>query len=87
MLREFILGSNNTGLVLADNTTVGGVDPSLLPGDVLQGQSSILYGSGTATSEYLAPSETIASWEAFFSSIVATETPGATVTNGPAFMF
>ena len=87
LLREFILGSNDTGLVCADNTTVGGVDPALVPGGILPGQSSILYGSGTATSEYLAPSEMIASWEAFFSSIVAAETPGATVTNGPVLMF
>ena len=86
LLREFILGSNDTGLIFSDNTTVGGIDPGPISRDILPGQSSILYGSGTATSECLAPSETIASWEVFFSSIVATETPGAIVTNGPVLM-
>ena len=81
MLREFILGSNTTGLVQDDGTTVGGIDSSLLPDDILQGQSSILYGSGTATSEFLAPSESIASWESYFSAFIAT-TPAASATSG-----
>ena len=71
--RDFILGSKDTGLVLDNGTVVGGEDRSLLVGDTgaLPGQVSILYGSGTATSLYIAPSETIASWNSFLSSVAA----------------
>ena len=71
--RDFILGSKDTGLVLDNGPVVGGEDPSLLVGDTgaLPGQVSILYGSGTATSLYIAPSETIAPWDAFLSSVAA----------------
>lgn len=61
-----------------DGSTIGGIDTDLLAGDIIQGQSSILYGSGTATSEYLAPSDSIASWESFFSQLVATEAGSVT---------
>ena len=71
MYRDFILGSNTTGLVQDDGSVVGGEDSSILKGNVIPGQSGILYGSGTATSLYIAPSETIAAWESFFSTLVA----------------
>ena len=71
MYRDFILGSNTTGLVQDDGSVVGGEDSSILKGNVIPGQSGILYGSGTATSLYVAPSETIAAWENFFSTLVA----------------
>ena len=49
-------------------SVVGGEQPSLLLGgnNILPGESAILYGSGTATSVYVAPSATIASWDKFF---------------------
>jgi carboxypeptidase D len=74
MFREFILGNNKTGLLIDSNSTaVGGENPSLLlgPNNIYPGRKGILYGSGTATSLYTAPSATIASWEAFFASKVA----------------
>ncbi|KAI5120253.1 hypothetical protein M0805_004589 [Coniferiporia weirii] len=72
MFREFIVGANQTGLVLSDGSIVGGTDPTVLQGDVLPGQESILFGSGTATSLFVAPSATIAAWESFYSTAAAT---------------
>ncbi|EJD07265.1 alpha/beta-hydrolase [Fomitiporia mediterranea MF3/22] len=75
LLREFIIGNNSTGLVTNSSGgvfVVGGEGASsLVVGDILPGVSGILYGSGTATSVYVAPSATIASWEAFFASAQA----------------
>ena len=79
MWREYILDANDTGLLFPNNNTFGSY--TSLPGDILQGQSTILYGSGSETSTYLAPSESIASWEAFFTNVVVAEAAGAT--NGP----
>ncbi|KAH8116530.1 alpha/beta-hydrolase [Phellopilus nigrolimitatus] len=78
MFREFILGANQTGLVQSDASVVGGEDPTLLPGDVLAGPTSILYGSDTVTSLYAFPSSTVAAWESFFSTVVAAETASPT---------
>jgi carboxypeptidase D len=81
MFREFVLGNNKTGLVLDPKSpAIGGEDPSLAlgPYNILPGRKEILYGSGTATSWYIAPSATIAAWEAFFASDIganATPTP------------
>ena len=72
LFREFILGNNSTGLVTGTSdsvSVVGGEDPSLLVGGILPGESAILFGSGTATSVFVAPSATIASWDAFFASV------------------
>ncbi|KAI0695227.1 alpha/beta-hydrolase [Cytidiella melzeri] len=72
MFREFILGNNQTGLLTNSSTTaIGGEDPSLLigPNNILPGESAILYGSGTATSLFMAPSATIAAWNSFFASV------------------
>ena len=89
MFREFILGNNQTGLVTSTSGTtnvVGGEDPSLLVGEnnILPGESAILFGSGTATSVFVAPSATIASWEAFFASVQSAEAAAASGTNGAA---
>lgn len=76
MFREFILGNNQTGLVTNTSlTAVGGENPSLLLGanNILPGESSILFGSGTATSEFVAPSATIEAWQTFFASVVSSE--------------
>ncbi|KAI5119135.1 hypothetical protein M0805_005741 [Coniferiporia weirii] len=72
LLREFIIGNNQTGLVTNTSgsaSVVGGEDPSLLVGDILPGEWAVLFGSGTATSELLYPSATIAAWETFFASV------------------
>ncbi|KAJ3559788.1 hypothetical protein NM688_g126 [Phlebia brevispora] len=67
MAREFILGSNQTGLVTNSSgvaSVVGGESPSLTA-EVLSGQSGIYIGTGTTQSTYTFPSATIAAWESF----------------------
>lgn len=74
MFREFILGNNQTGLLdNSRNVAVGGEDPSILigPNNILPGETSILFGSGTRTSFYAAPSATVASWNSFFATVAA----------------
>ncbi|KAF5358669.1 hypothetical protein D9758_007755 [Tetrapyrgos nigripes] len=86
-LREFILGSNTTGLVehVDDSTdngavvVVGGEDP-VLGEDVLPGTNVIFYGHGTTASSLVIPSETFASWSSF----IATATATASGVVGPA---
>ncbi|KDQ51766.1 hypothetical protein JAAARDRAFT_40793 [Jaapia argillacea MUCL 33604] len=73
-LREFILGSNPTGLVL--NTTRGssvvGGENRLLAEDVLPGVDAIFYGSGRTASSAVAPSATIDRWQSFITTAAAT---------------
>ncbi|KIK64583.1 hypothetical protein GYMLUDRAFT_981785 [Collybiopsis luxurians FD-317 M1] len=69
-LREFILGSNQTGLV-EGNHVVGGEDP-VLAEDVMPGTTAIFYGSGTTASSLIVPSETLASWSSFLATATAT---------------
>ncbi|KAL5492153.1 hypothetical protein ACEPAI_3600 [Sanghuangporus weigelae] len=85
LFRDFILGSKDTGLVKADGSVVGGEDPSLIVGDTgaIPGQASILYGSGTATSVYIAPSASIASWDGFLSDVAAAKTSDVAQTPKP----
>ncbi|KLO07455.1 alpha/beta-hydrolase [Schizopora paradoxa] len=67
--REFILGTNQTGLVVdgskGSTSVVGGEDKTLLIGDVLPGQTEILYNSGTVQTTQVYPSATIAAWDTF----------------------
>jgi carboxypeptidase D len=73
-LREFVLGSNQTGLVLdPSKPAIGGEDPSIASADLMPGTTAIFYGSGTTVSSALVPSASIASWQ---SAVVE-----ATVTN------
>jgi carboxypeptidase D len=75
-LREFILGSNTTGLVEDTSgdgdevVVVGGEDP-VLADDVLPGTNVIFYGSGTTASSLVIPSETFASWSRFIATVTA----------------
>ncbi|KAF4610524.1 hypothetical protein D9613_006929 [Agrocybe pediades] len=76
MLREFILGSNPTGLVKpgakpGSVTVVGGEVKSLA--GVIQGGDNIYYGNGATQSTYVFPSATRASWRQFISSVHATQ--------------
>ena len=73
MLREFILGTNTTGLVTnsSGNVSVVGGENSTLAADVLPGQSDIFYGSGATQSSYAAPTATVAAWNSF----IATAAP------------
>ncbi|KAJ3809239.1 alpha/beta-hydrolase [Lentinula lateritia] len=69
-LREFILGSNTTGLVV-ESHVVGGEDP-VLAEDVMPGTTAIFYGHGTTASSLIVPSATLASWSSFLATATAT---------------
>ena len=73
MLREFVIGNNQTGLVQPDGSVVGGEDPNLRVGDILPGTPGILAGSGTATSLYFGPTASVEAWNVFYSSVVSAQ--------------
>jgi carboxypeptidase D len=89
--REFVLGSNATGLVdRASGSVTGGEDPALAV-DVMPGGNVIYYGDGDADTTSLstvAPSATLASWVQFIATATATtpssESGPASNTSGPA---
>lgn len=71
LFRDFIFGDSKLGLVEPGGSVEGGEGASSrLVGDILPGQSSILFGNGTATSFFTFPSATIASWDKYLSSVV-----------------
>jgi carboxypeptidase D len=75
--REFLLGTNKTGLVTNSSGTVnveGGEDPGLAAA-ILPGQIEIFYGSGTTQSSYAAPTATVAAWNSF----IATAAPSGDI--------
>jgi carboxypeptidase D len=55
-LREFILGSNTTGLLSPDSKTVIGGEDHKLAGDIIPGNPAIFYGSATTASSKVATS-------------------------------
>jgi carboxypeptidase D len=79
-VREFVLGTNQTGLVDSSGSVVGGEDPALAA-DAMPGGLAIFYGDGdsaTTSLSTIAPSATLASWSQF----IATATvKGFTATN------
>lgn len=78
MLREFILGHNQTGLVANSSgkiSVVGGENATLAQ-PILSGQAGIYVGSGTTQSTYTYPSATIAAWDSFIATSAPTA-PGA----------
>ena len=65
LVREFIFGNNQTGLVTNTNsgsvTVIGGEVPSL-GNEILTGQAGIYYGSATTASTYFFPTATVEAW-------------------------
>lgn len=83
-VREFILGSNMTGLVdSSSGTAVGGEDPTLAE-DVLPGTNVIYYGPGTTAFSTVAPAATLAKWNSFIATATATATLPASKSTGTA---
>ncbi|KAI5123819.1 hypothetical protein M0805_009111 [Coniferiporia weirii] len=86
-LREFLLGSNQTGLV---QTTTGssevkvvGGEVSALANAVLPGASGIFGGSISTTTTLIYPAPTVSAWNAFVSSVAAVDAvQTSTVTSG-----
>ncbi|KAJ7505935.1 alpha/beta-hydrolase [Mycena galericulata] len=73
-VREFVLGSNSTGLVGKNGTVVGG-EVATLAVDVMPGGDVIYYGDGDSATTSLStvvPSATLASWEKFIATATAT---------------
>ncbi|TDL15662.1 alpha/beta-hydrolase [Rickenella mellea] len=73
-LRDFVLGSDPTGLVTnsSGTITVVGSENSTLAGDYLPGGAEIFYGSGTTASTATYPAATIAAWNSFIATATAT---------------
>ncbi|KAF7361130.1 Carboxypeptidase [Mycena sanguinolenta] len=74
-VREFVLGSNQTGLVNNDTGSVVGGESAPLVGDVMPGGLAIFYGDGdfaTTTASTIAPSATLAAWSEFIATATAT---------------
>lgn len=71
--REFILGNNQTGLVVDVNGTVSviGGEVASLAAPVLLGQLGIFTGSGVVEATYTYPSRTIAAWDKFMAKVTA----------------
>ena len=86
MLREFILGNNQPGLVTNTSggavSVVGGESTELIP-EVLPGQTGIFVGSGATQSTYTFPSATIAAWESFTQTAIPTPSASG-VSGGPS---
>jgi hypothetical protein len=68
LAREFVFGTNQTGLVTDARTPAIGGETANLTGtahDVLIAAPGIYVGSGTTTSTVVAPSSTVAAWVDF----------------------
>ncbi|KAJ7035170.1 alpha/beta-hydrolase [Mycena alexandri] len=81
-VRDFVLGSNTTGLVDSDAGTVAGGEDRNLQENVLPGNLAILQwaeGGITVITSAIAPSATIAAWNAFIATATATTARSAAV--------
>jgi carboxypeptidase D len=79
-VREFVLGSNTTGLVDVNTGSVVGGEESALVVDAMPEGTVIFYGNGdsaTTTLSTIAPSATLTSWAQFLATATATASPGA----------
>jgi len=74
-IREFVLGSNETGLVTESTSgrisVIGGEDPAVA-GNALPGSPDIYLGSFVTTSTYTYPSKTISQWNNYLATATAT---------------
>ncbi|KAF7361135.1 Alpha/beta-hydrolase [Mycena sanguinolenta] len=74
-VREFVLGSNQTGLVNNGTGSVVGGESAPLEADVMPGGLAIFYGDGnfaTTTASTIAPSATLAAWSEFIATATTT---------------
>jgi carboxypeptidase D len=69
LLREFILGTNKTGLVVPSNASTSAVRPTAtlegMNGDVLRAAPQIYGGAGATQTTILPASATVAAWNRF----------------------
>ena len=76
MVREFVLGHNETGLVVNNDTVIGG-ENSTLANDVLPGGTLFYYGSATTSGTSTVPAATVSSWENFIRTATLTGSASA----------
>lgn len=72
-LREFILGRNQTGLVIGTSSAIGG-ENSTLSNDVLPGGNLIYFGSASTAGTTTIPVATQQTWAYFIATATATAT-------------
>lgn len=70
-LREFVLGTNTTGLVLSDGSVAGGENAALAADYLPAGDRPIFYGSATTQFSTVWPKATQDAWNSF----IATAAP------------
>ncbi|KAG6866596.1 hypothetical protein C0991_002084 [Blastosporella zonata] len=79
-LREFVLGKNQTGLVVTAPSgkvaVIGGTNATLAE-NVLPGGDEIYYGPGAKVSTYVFPAATRAAWKSFIQTETAVPSPTA----------
>ncbi|KAF7770375.1 hypothetical protein Agabi119p4_6349 [Agaricus bisporus var. burnettii] len=84
--RDFVIGSNQTGLVVSDENgqvnVIGGEDPALLASDFLPGRDEIIYGSGETISTFVHPEATRSAWNAFITAETRTTNGEFNTDNG-----
>ncbi|KAJ8590955.1 hypothetical protein M405DRAFT_860955 [Rhizopogon salebrosus TDB-379] len=73
LVREFIFGNNQTGLVTnsSGTVTVIGGEVSSLANEIMTGQAGIYYGSATTESTYYFPTATVKAWNAYIPTATA----------------
>ncbi|KAJ8597488.1 alpha/beta-hydrolase [Rhizopogon salebrosus TDB-379] len=73
LVREFIFGNNQTGLVTnsSGTVTVVGGEVSSLANEIMTGQAGIYYGSATTESTYYFPTATVEAWNAYIPTATA----------------
>ncbi|PSR78207.1 hypothetical protein PHLCEN_2v7539 [Hermanssonia centrifuga] len=75
-VREFVLGNNQTGLVMnasGSTSVVGGENPTLEQ-TAIPGQLGIAYGSMSTEGLYTFPTATVAAWQSYVSAVPITGT-------------
>jgi carboxypeptidase D len=83
LAREFIFGSNQTGLVTSTSSVAIGGENANLTGashDIVVAAPQIVVGTGATTATVIAPSATIAAWDGF----LATRIPSSSGTSSSA---
>lgn len=70
-LREFVLGRNETGLVIGNASAIGG-ENATLSNDILPGGNLLYYGSATTAGTTTIPLATQQSWASFIATATAT---------------
>ena len=82
LYREFVVGTNQTGLVVTDGTTtsvVGGIHTEYEPGILTA--SGVLTGSYRTEGTYTWPAESWAAWGSYIATRTATDVPPAIETS------